>query len=341
MLQREHDGVMQLVTRRASLGGEYAASSASPGAADEADMSESSLRLGRRNSDQDRWAELLALADSELSQSADWRAQTSLAQADASLSQSAEWREEQQTSMVQSPASAGGGGSILGALSPRYGDGEEAVSPPGGGMGSSPSVLAGSSARTPAGTPRSGHERGRDSGEHTTQVRSTPGGGGANEDANVIASMSFEEEFELRRVLQGGLGGDNDRTPGSPAPSSAYVDDLRAETSPAGGGALHNGGGGPGSCGLCGKPLGERKGRWFRRSSRPKGRMCYYTRRLCCEECHDNDKVAIPQHIIYSWDHTPRTVCRRAKEYVDKSLQLYYFKYNIQCSDSHILYTEE
>ena len=132
MLQREHDGVMQLVTRRASLGGEYAASSASPGAADEADMSESSLRLGRRNSDQDRWAELLALADSELSQSADWRAQTSLAQADASLSQSAEWREEQQTSMVQSPASAGGGGSILGALSPRYGDGEEAISPRGG-----------------------------------------------------------------------------------------------------------------------------------------------------------------------------------------------------------------
>lgn len=45
-------------------------------------------------------------------------------------------------------------------------------------------------------------------------------------------------------------------------------------------------------------------------------RLCWYTGRLFCRDCHQGQTAVIPAHVLRRWDFTPRPVSCAAQEYL-------------------------
>lgn len=66
-----------------------------------------------------------------------------------------------------------------------------------------------------------------------------------------------------------------------------------------------------GLCASCGKDLKDSIG-LFR-----KPRLCYYSKRLYCKNCHQNEKALIPARVLHSWDFKKYHVSKAALDYLN------------------------
>ena len=49
-------------------------------------------------------------------------------------------------------------------------------------------------------------------------------------------------------------------------------------------------------------------------------KLCSYTKRYYCEECHIDELAVIPARVVYNWDFKEYKVCKKAKVFLNALL---------------------